>query len=29
MELVPAGSGWQVSGIRLLSSNFPLGAGGV
>lgn len=29
IDLTPGGSGWQVSGIRLLSSNVPLSAGGV
>jgi hypothetical protein len=29
MDLAPAGSGWRVSGIKLLSSNVPLSAGGV
>jgi hypothetical protein len=29
MDLTPGPSGWQVTGIKLLSSNFPLSAGGV
>lgn len=29
MDLAPAGRAWQVTGIKLLSSNFPLSAGGV